>query len=59
MDIKNKATDFGKTLGAITLGAITLATLVAPEWIPMTVADVIVNKGFMVSKDIYNRIKRV
>ena len=54
MDIKNKATDFGKTLGAITL-----ATLVAPEWIPMTVADIIVNKGFMVSKDIYNRIKRV
>ena len=54
MEIKKQATDFGKTLGAITF-----ATLVAPEWIPMTVADVIVNKGFMVSKDIYNRIKRV
>ena len=53
MDIKNKATDFGKTLGAIAL-----ATLLVPEWIPMMVADV-VNKGFMVSKDIYNRIKRV
>ena len=54
MDIKNKATDFGKTLGAITL-----ATLVAPEWIPMAIADVVVNKGFMVSSFIYNRIKRV